>query len=73
MTTPLSEIETFMLKAENGFTYGELVLKFSPKEAETRLCDRTIQKARRKGWIAFQREGARTVWRPTNEGRAALA
>ena len=64
-----SPIVRFMLVCEDGFTYAQLGQRFSPDEDKTRLADKSIQKARRRGWIEFRREGKLTVWRPTLLGR----
>lgn len=50
-------LEERMLSGE-PFTYGELSERYFD-----RLVDRTIQKLRRKGQIAFKREKGRVVWR----------
>jgi hypothetical protein len=67
-----SAIVQFMLGCDDGFTYGGLQAKFSPNEAKTRLADKAIQKARRRGWIAFTRERGLILWRPTETGRRNL-
>lgn len=36
------------------------------------MADRTIQKWRRRGWIAFEREGRKIIWRLTDTGRRSL-
>lgn len=54
------------------FTYGELCA-LTPSDEGGRLADRTIQKWRKKGWIAFTREGRNTVWRLTGAGLEAAA
>jgi hypothetical protein len=71
------EIEKRMLSGE-PFTYGELSREFTPGGVEahndaSRLVDRTIQKLRRKGLIAFTREGGKVVWRATNQPRGLSA
>lgn len=64
------EIEARMLSGA-PFTYSGLMLERVAAGQggrcgdDDRLIDRTIQKLRRKGLIAFTREGRATVWRPT--------
>jgi hypothetical protein len=74
------EIETRMLSGE-PFTYGGLCAWRATAERmpgdtrhydHDRLIDRTIQKLRRKGLIAFTRERGLVVWRPVRaEGTEA--
>lgn len=63
-----AQLEARMLSGWS-FTYGELRDEFPGiDEARTRLIDRTIQKLRRKGLIAYQREKGRgVVWRPSQD------
>ena len=65
-------LEARMLSGE-PFTYGGLCDTFgvSFNETRTRLIDRTIQKLRRKGLIAYRREGGAVTWRPVTESVAA--
>lgn len=67
-----AEIEARMLSGE-PFTYSGLCAWRADKEQgayktqfgdHDRLIDRTIQKLRRAGKIAYKREGNLTVWRP---------
>jgi hypothetical protein len=65
----LAKLESRMLSGE-PFIYSRLAAwaerQFGFNEAETRLVDRTIQKLRRRGAIAFERRGRDTVWMTTN-------
>lgn len=57
------QIETRMLSGE-PFTYGGLASAFEgqgPGDV-SRLVDRTIQKLRKKGLIAFKRQGRDVIW-----------
>jgi hypothetical protein len=67
-----SAMVQFMLGCDEGFTYSGLAAKFSTDEPRTRLADKTIQKARRRGWIEFKRERGSVIWRPTESGRRNL-
>jgi len=67
------DIEARMLSGE-PFSYGGLCEWRAERDEgaiktrmpdHDRLIDRTIQKLRRKGLIAFTREGGKIVWRPT--------
>lgn len=67
--------EARMLSGE-PFTYGQLCARrratAAPEDRfkhddHDRLIDRTIQKLRRKGLIAFTREGSKVVWRAVSE------
>lgn len=65
----MSALECRMLSGE-PFTYGGLSKEFAPGKSAShhdasRLVDRTIQKLRRKGLIAFKREGGKVIWRAT--------
>lgn len=63
---------TRMLNGE-PFTYagiGAVVSSCGAHEGRDRIADRTIQRWRRKGWIAFTREGRSVVWRLTELGVA---
>jgi hypothetical protein len=66
----INALEARMLSGQ-PFTYGDLSRQFSPGGIKahhdaSRVVDRTIQKLRRKGLIAFSREDGRVVWRATN-------
>ena len=68
----MSEMEQYQQAIEcrmssgEPFTYGELCrIQPRPFGEDGRTADKTIQKWRRKGWIAFTREGRSTVWRLT--------
>ncbi|CAM2952938.1 hypothetical protein [Brevundimonas diminuta] len=63
-----ADLETRMLSGE-PFTYGGLCATYGKElnEDRTRVIDKTIQRLRRKGLIAFTREGRSTVWRPTQQ------
>lgn len=73
MTAALEAIEQRMIAAE-PFSYSELcgiARRFGNHEGDSRLCDKTIQRWRRKGWIWHWRDGKATLWALTDEGRAA--
>ena len=55
------------------FTYGGLCATWGEavNETRTRLIDRTIQKLRRAGKIAYRREGRSAVWLPTSSAEPA--
>lgn len=57
--------------SEDRFTYGGLC-KLVP-DSLGRLPDKLIQRYRKKGLIEYEREGAATVWRLTDSGRAEKA
>lgn len=65
-----------MLSGE-PFTYGRVSAwaesLFGFDEAETRLVDKTIQKLRRWGAIAFERRGRDAVWTASAPARADAA
>jgi hypothetical protein len=60
-----AQLELRMLSGE-PFIYGRLSAwaeaVFGFDEAETRLVDKTIQKLRRRGAVAFERRGRDVVW-----------
>jgi hypothetical protein len=60
------EVEARILSGE-PFTYGALcdwrLGTGDQGENRDRLIDRSIQRLRRKGLIAFKREGGKVVWR----------
>ncbi len=59
------QLEERMLNGE-PFTYGQLCKDFGEHEYGSgydRRIDATIQKLRKKGKIAFKREGGAVVWR----------
>lgn len=61
-----AEILTYVeQRMSNGqsFTFGSLHRGLP--DTAYRIADRAIQKWRRKGWIAFTREGRNAVWRLT--------
>ena len=67
--TDRSELEKRMLSGQ-PFTYGELSRQFAPGQGArgpdaSRIVDHTIQRLRRKGLIAFTREGGKVMWRAT--------
>lgn len=69
--TDRSELEKRMLSGQ-PFTYGELSRQFAPGQGArgrgpdaSRIVDHTIQRLRRKGLIAFTREGGKVLWRAT--------
>lgn len=61
-----AEIENRMLSGDS-FTYGDLCALFYQNHGFEcdRAIDRTIQKLRKKGKIAFERKGGRVVWAAT--------
>jgi hypothetical protein len=65
-----------MLSGE-PFIYGRLSAwaeaVFGFDEAETRLVDKTIQKLRRRGAIAFERRGRDVVWTASAPAKAVAA
>ncbi len=71
-----AQLELRMLSGE-PFIYGRLsawaeaALGFD--EAETRLVDKTIQRLRRRGAIAFERRGRDVVWTATAPAKADAA
>lgn len=59
-----------------SFTYAqlhEIVDALGANEAHDRIADRTIQSWRRKGFIAFTREGRSVIWNLTEAGHAQVA
>ena len=72
----LAQLEQRMLGGE-PFIYSRLAAwaerHFGFDEAETRLVDRTIQKLRRRGAIAFERRGRDVVWTKTASAAADAA
>lgn len=59
-----------------SFTYAqlhEIVDALGANEARDRIADRTIQSWRRKGFIAFTREGRSVIWNLTEAGHAQVA
>jgi hypothetical protein len=62
-----NKLEQCILSGE-PFTYGGLCALTENNDA-AREADKLIQKWRRKGWIAFTREGRSVVWRLTKEGK----
>lgn len=74
MSEPLFEIEARMANGR-PFTYAELCVLarlHGNHENRSRLCDKTVQRWRRRGLISFTREGRSAVWRLTDAGRVAL-
>jgi hypothetical protein len=56
------------------FTYSALWGPLThPTINVSRLTDQCLQRWRKRGWVAFRREGARVVWSMTDAGRAAVA
>lgn len=58
-----ARIEQRMSNGES-FTFGALHANLP--EAAYRIADKAIQRWRRKGWIAYTREGRSIVWRLTD-------
>lgn len=60
-----AKIEARMLNGQ-PFTYGDLCaeLKTAGRDLDRKI-DQMIQKLRKKGKIAFTREGGRVVWKAT--------
>ena len=71
MTDRLTKLVETRMASGDSFTFAELC-QLDPDKKTFRLADRTIQKWRRKGWIAFTRSGRLTVWRLTEAGIAAV-
>lgn len=71
-TPTQDELDRLTARMSSGkpFTYGALAADGLDKK---RAADKQIQKWRKKGWIAFTREGGATVWRLTKEGIVATA
>ena len=69
--TSLEKIESRM--TTGPFTYGELCVELGDLQDQGRLADKTIQKWRRRGWIAFERVKGRVVWSLTDLGREQAA
>lgn len=70
-----SEIEKRMSDG-SSFTYSQLSALaggWGFDEGKHRLADKAIQRWRKKGWIAFTREGRLLIWNLTDEGRAEKA
>ena len=55
-------VEARMLSGE-PFTYGDLSDERGTARDSDRLLDRTIQRLRKRGLIAWRREEGRVVWR----------
>lgn len=73
--TPLEAIEAVIFSGL-PFTYMRLAainVDHGGDESKDRLADRTLQKHRRKGLIAFTREGRAVVWRLTDTGAEAAS
>lgn len=67
--TPLEALNAY-IAGGTPFTYSELSAVNNAaggKESHDRLADRTIQAWRRKGKIAYTREGRNVVWRLTEQ------
>lgn len=54
------------------FTYMDLCFLTDGKRDESRVADKTIQRWRRRGWIAFVRVKGRPVWNLTEKGKAEI-
>ena len=71
-----TELERRMLSGE-PFVYGRLRAwaekQFGFSEDQDRLIDKTIQKLRRRGAVAFERRGTDVVWKATITASAATA
>ena len=68
--TPLDAVTAYIFSGE-PFTYADLCgvnLLTGGDEGKDRVADKSIQKWRRKGYIAFTREGRNVVWRLTPNG-----
>lgn len=59
----IEKLEARMLSGE-PFTYGGLCAERGDKLDKGRMIDKAIQRLRRRGLIAFIREGRNVVWRP---------
>lgn len=69
MSEQLTEVEIRMLSGE-PFTFGHLCDAY-PDGNHGRTIDGSIQKFRKKGFIAFVRQGRQVVWTATEAGKAA--
>ena len=71
----MSKLEIIESRMSDGtpFTYGALCRLPGLHRDDDRLPDKTIQKWRRKGWIAYERIGRDTIWSLTDAGRTMLA
>ena len=71
-----AQLERRMLSGE-PFIYSRLSVwaegVFGFDEAETRLVDKTIQRLRRRGAIAFERRGRDVVWTASAPAKADAA
>ena len=69
ITSLIEKLEARMLSGE-PFTYGSLCAEQGDILDKDRTIDKAIQRLRRKGLIAFTREGRNVVWRPVATARA---
>lgn len=70
ITSLIEKLEARMLSGE-PFTYGGLCADEQGDILDKdRTIDKAIQRLRRKGLIAFTREGRNVVWRPVATARA---
>lgn len=69
ITSLIEKLEARMLSGE-PFTYGGLCAEQGDTLDKDRTIDKAIQRLRRKGLIAFAREGRNVVWRPVATARA---
>jgi hypothetical protein len=68
-----AKIEARMSRGD-PFTYGDLYINLDSATCDvSRVADQCIQRWRKRGWVAFTREGGRVVWSLTDAGKAALA
>lgn len=56
-----AEVERFIL-ANLPSTYGHLCSAFQDRDNYSREIDKGLQRLRRRGVIAFQREGKQVIW-----------
>ena len=62
----ISALERRMLNGE-PFTYCQLYAAFTDDKDQSRVVDKTIQRLRKAGRIAFVRERGIPVWRAINQ------
>lgn len=55
-------VEKWMLTGRE-FTYMDAYLTLSVDRDESRLIDRTIQRLRRSGRIAYRKDGSKFIWK----------
>lgn len=65
------------MSSGSPFTVGELWTPFAQHRSPTLnpylLAHKEVQRWRKRGWIAFRRNGREVIWTLTDAGRAALS